>query len=238
LVPVKFPITLGWDFSGVVVEVGNDISEYAIGDAIYSRPEVSRDGSQAEYIAVPARDVAQKPETISHSAAASLPIASITAWQSLFDLGDLNAGQKVLIHAGAGSLGIIAIQLAKNKGAYVVATAQERNHDFVKSLGADEVVDYTKVEFQNVVGGMDVVLDTIGGQVQEHSYSVLNPGGVLVAVNTFPSMERASEMGVVAKFLSIKPNGTLLANISSIVESGHLRPVVGYEFGFENIYNA
>ncbi|WP_093175228.1 NADP-dependent oxidoreductase [Pseudovibrio sp. Tun.PSC04-5.I4] len=133
IIPAKLPITLGWDFSGIITEVGGEISDFAVGDAVCSRPEVFRDGSHAEYIAVPAKDIALKPRTLTFSMAASLPIASITAWQSLLDIGELKEGQTVLIHGGAGSLGCIAVQIAKSVGARVIVTAAARDHDFVKS---------------------------------------------------------------------------------------------------------
>ncbi|MGF1731127.1 NADP-dependent oxidoreductase [Photobacterium kasasachensis] len=238
LIPIQFPHTLGWDFSGIVAKVGNKVTNFVIGDAVYSRPEVSRNGAHAEYIAVPATDIAPKPQTLSFAAAATLPIASITAWQSLFELGQLVEGQKVLIHAGAGSLGCIALQLANNAGAYVITTAAAEHHDFVKSLGADQVIDYQNEDFKDIVSDIDVVLDTIGYQVQLDSYSVLKPNGILVSVNTYPDVETAKRLGVQARFLSIKPNGDFLTQIAKWVDRGDVRPIVGYEFAFEDIHAA
>lgn len=238
LIPISFPHTLGWDFAGIVEQVGADVTEYSIGDAVFSRPEVSRNGSHAEYIAVPAKDIARKPRTVSFAAAASLPIASITAWQALFDKGELKSGQKVLIHGGAGSLGVIAVQLAKSQGAYVITTAATVDHGLVKSLGADEVIDFRSINFKDVVSDVDVVLDTIGRQVQIDSYSVLKENGILVAVNTYPDVELAKSYGVQARFLSIKPDGEHLNKIASLVESGQLRPIVGHEYAFEDIEQA
>ncbi|MHA2850063.1 NADP-dependent oxidoreductase [Vibrio harveyi] len=238
LIPISFPHTLGWDFAGVVERVGSKVTEYSVGDAVYSRPEVSRNGSHAEYIAVPAKDIALKPCTISFAAAASLPIASITAWQALFDKGELKCGQRVLIHGGAGSLGAIAVQLAKSQGAYVITTAAAIDHDFVKSLGADEVIDFRNVNFKDVVTDIDVILDTIGRQVQVDSYSVLKENGILVAVNTYPDMELAKSHKVQARFLSIKPDGEHLKKIAKLVDEGQLRPIVGHEYSFQDIAQA
>ncbi|MGF1863578.1 NADP-dependent oxidoreductase [Photobacterium profundum] len=238
LIPISFPHTLGWDFAGIVEQVGVDAAEYSVGDAVYSRPEVSRNGSHAEYIAVPAKDIALKPRTASFAAAASLPIASITAWQALFDKGELKSGQRVLIHGGAGSLGTIAVQLAKSQGAYVITTAAAIDHGFVKSLGADEVIDFRSINFKDVVNNVDVVLDTIGRQVQIDSYSVLKENGILVAVNTYPDFELARSYGVQARFLSIKPDGEHLKKIAKLVDNGQLRPIVGHEYAFQNIKQA
>lgn len=238
LIPVSFPHILGWDFSGIIEKVGSKVTDYTVGDAIYSRPEVSRHGSHAEYIAVPACDIAIKPRTVSFAAAASLPIASITAWQALFEKGELREGQRVLIHGGAGSLGAIAVQLAKGQGAYVITTAAERDHEFVRSLGADEVIDFRKVRFQDVVSDVDVVLDTIGRQVQIDSYGVLKHKGILVAVNTYPDIDLAKSYGVEARFLSIKPNGQHLKKVAEWVDTGRLRPIVGHEYSFDDIARA
>lgn len=235
LIPITFPHTLGWDFSGIVEAVGSSVTEYAVGDAIYSRPEVSRHGAHAEYIAVPATDIALKPRTVLFSAAASLPIASITAWQALKECGELQSGQRVLIHGGGGSLGCIAVQMAKSLGAYVIVTASSVDHDFVVSLGADEVIDYQRVDFKGAMDPVDLVLDTIGRQVQVDSYSVIKPGGILVAVNTYPNKEQAKSYGVQARFLSIKPDGEHLKKVANLVDLGELRPIVGHEFAFSDI---
>lgn len=237
-IPITFPHTLGWDLSGVIMEVGSEVSKFKVGDAIYSRPEVAKNGSHAEYIAIDANDVAFKPATISFAAAATLPIASITAWRSLFNFGELEAGQKVLIHAGAGSLGCIAIQLAKNAGAYVITTATAKQHDFVKSLGADEAIDYETEHFQDMLSNIDIVLDTIGDQVQLDSYSVLKPNGILVAVNKYPDMEKAQSLGVQAKFLVCTPDGELLKKVAALVDAGKVRPIVGYEYALKDIHKA
>ena len=163
MVPHQMPLTLGWDVSGVVDQVGADVTHLSIGDAVYSRPDITRDGSYAEYVVVRASEVAAKPGTLSHNEAAAVPLAGLTAWQGLFDHAHLKAGERVLIHAGAGGVGSFAIQLAKWAGAHVIATASAANEALVRGLGADEFVDYRSQQFEEVLAKVDVVLDTIGG---------------------------------------------------------------------------
>jgi NADPH:quinone reductase-like Zn-dependent oxidoreductase len=238
LISVNFPLTLGWDFSGVVVERGKEVSEFNLGDKVYSRPEVSKNGSHAEYVAIKSEELALMPVNITFREAATLPIAGITAYQALYDMAGVKPNQKVLIHAGAGSLGCIAIQLAKIKGAYVITTASQKNHSFVTSLGADQVIDYQNEKFEDVLNELDVVLDTIGGKVQVDSYKVLKKGGVLIAVNTPADQNTAKQYDVKAEFLSIKPNKTILEQIKGLVESKQLKPVIGYEYSFDQILEA
>ena len=239
LIPVQFPHIIGWDFSGVVDSVGESVTDFKVGDKVYCRPEVTRNGSHAEYILVPEDHLAHMPKTISFSDAASVPIASITAWQALYDLGELREGDKVLIHAGAGSLGIMAIQLAKLKGAHVTATASAEKHPFVKSLGADVVIDYRTTAFQEVLSDLDVVLDTVGGQTQALSWQTLKEGGRLVAVNEPIDASKAAEYPkVIGRFLSIKPNKEILTRMAALLDEGKIRTVVGYEFPFRDIEEA
>ncbi|OLQ02332.1 Reticulon-4-interacting protein 1-like, mitochondrial [Symbiodinium microadriaticum] len=239
LIPVQFPHIIGWDFSGVVDSVGESVTDFKVGDKVYCRPEVTRNGSHAEYILVPEDHLAHMPKTISFSDAASVPIASITAWRALYDLGELREGDKVLIHAGAGSLGIMAIQLAKLKGAHVIATASAEKHPFVKSLGADVVIDYRTTAFEEVLRDLDVVLDTVGGETQARSWQTLKQGGRLVAVNEPINASKAAEYPkVIGRFLSIKPNKEILTQMSRLLDEGKIRTVVGYEFPFRDIQEA
>ncbi|CAK8994419.1 unnamed protein product [Durusdinium trenchii] len=228
LIPVQFPHIIGWDFSGVVDSIGESVTDFQVGDKVYCRPEVTRNGSHAEYILVPEDHLAHMPKTISFSDAASVPIASITAWQALYDLGELREGDRVLIHAGAGSLGIMAIQLAKLKGAHVTATASAEKHSFVKSLGADVVIDYRTTAFEDVLSDLDVVLDTIGGQTQALSWQTLKKGGRLVAVNEPIDVSKAAEYPeVISRFLSIKPNKEILTRMAALLDEGKIRTIVG-----------
>ena len=238
MIPYPLPLTLGWDVSGVVEAVGSEVSRFKVGDAVYSRPDIKRNGTYADYVAIRADEVAHKPTTISHIEAASLPLAGITAWEALFTAGQLAAKQRVLIHAGSGGVGSLAIQLAKARGAFVIATTSGRNCAFVKTLGADEVIDYRTQRFQEVCKDIDIVVDTIGGEVQEASWSVLKPGGILVSIIRPPPDERAKALGVRGAFVFIEPNADILAQVAELVDTGSLRPIVGAEFALKDIAKA
>ena len=192
----KLPLILGWDVSGVVEAVGPGVDRLKVGDEVYSRPDLSRDGAYAEYIVMREALVARKPRTMDHVHAAAIPLAAMTAWQALFDAAGLSPGQRVLIHAAAGGVGTFAVQLAKWKGAHVIGTASTKNQDLLRQLGADGAIDYRSVAFETVVQDMDVVLDTIGGETQARSWTVLRKGGVLVSTVSPPSPEEAAAHGV------------------------------------------
>lgn len=238
MIPYPLPLTLGWDVSGVIEAVGAEVTEFNVGDAVYSRPDIKRNGTYAEYVVVRASEVAHKPKTISHAEAASLPLAGITAWETLITAGQLEAGQRVLIHAGSGGVGSLAIQLAKARGAYVIATTSARNADLVKSLGADEIIDYRSQRFEDIAKDIDIVLDTLGGEVQEASWSVLKPGGILVSIVSPPSAERAESLGLRSAFVFIEPNATILNEYAQLVDAGLIRPIVGAEFALKDIQKA
>jgi len=238
MISYSLPLTLGWDVSGVVEAVGSGVSRFKVGDAVYSRPDIKRNGTYADYVAIREDEVAHKPTTISHIEAASLPLAGITAWEALFTAGQLAAKQRVLIHAGSGGVGSLAVQLAKARGAFVIATTSGRNCTFVKSLGADEVIDYRTQRFQEVAKDIDVVFDTIGGEVQDASWSVLKPGGILVSIISPPPDERAKALGMRGVFVFIEPNADILAQLAELVDTGSLRPIVGAEFALKDIAKA
>ncbi|WP_028454616.1 NADP-dependent oxidoreductase [Chitinilyticum litopenaei] len=238
MLPYKLPLTPGWDVAGIVERVGSKVSGVAVGDRVYSRPDISRQGSYAEYIAVRASEVAAMPRTLGYAAAASLPLAGITAWESLIDKGNLQAGQSVLIHAAAGGVGSLAVQLAKWRGAHVIATASAANVALVQSLGADEVIDYRTMPFAEHVRDVDLVFDTVGGDVQEQSWSVLKAGGTLVSIVAPPDAARAAAAGVQGKFVFIQPSATILRELATLADAGQLRPLIGAEFGLERIAEA
>jgi len=171
------PLTLGWDVSGTVAAMGEKVSGLKLGDAVYSRPDIAKNGSYAEYQVVVADEVALKPASLSWQEAAGVPLAALTAWQSLYDQAKLAGGERVLIHAGSGAVGQFAIQLAKLRGATVYTTTSSRNTDLVLGLGADRVIDYTKEDF-SALKDMDVVFDTIGGETQAKSWKTLKKGKV------------------------------------------------------------
>jgi len=224
--PHKFPLILGWDLSGVVEELGRGVSRFKIGDEVYSIPDPTRNGAYADYIVVRESELALKPNSLHHIRAAAVPLAALTAWQSLFDTAQLQPGQRVLIHAGSGGVGHFAVQLAKWKGAYVFATASTKNQDLLRELGVDKAIDYTQQRFEDVARNIDIVLDTIGGETQERSWSVLKKGGVLVSLVQPPSEEKAKELGVRAAFVAGHPSGEQLAEIAKIIDAGQLAPVI------------
>ncbi len=221
-----FPLVLGWDVSGVVASLGPGVTRLKVGDEVFSRPEISRDGAYAEFIVIKEAEVALKPKSIDHVHAAALPLAGLTVWQSLFDAGGLSAGQRVLIHGAAGGVGHIAVQLAKWKGAHVIGTASARNHDVLRELGANQIVDYATVRFETAVEPVDVVFDTMGGEIQERSWKVLKPGGILVSIAQPPGAEIAAAHGVRQAFVFTQPNAAQLAEISRLVDAGKLKAIV------------
>ena len=222
----QLPLTLGWDVSGEVVEVGPQATDFKIGDTVYVRPDIERDGGYAEYIAVKSSEAAYKPATLDHIHAAAVPLAGLTAWQALVDAAQLQAGQTVLNHAAAGGVGSLAVQLAKAKGARVIATASAVNTGLVAELSADQFIDYTRTRFEEVVKEVDVVFDTIGGDTQERSWQVLKPGGILVSVVSPPSKEIAAERGLRRAFVFIHADGRQLTAIGRLIDDGKMKPLI------------
>ncbi len=237
-VPKTFPITLGSDGAGVVSAVGGAATGFKTGDEVFFYAEFARGGSYAEYVAVDATQVALKPRTVPFAAAAALPTPGQAAWTALMDTAKVKPGMRVLIHGGAGALGSVAVQLAKAQGLYVIATASGAGVDLVKSLGADEVIDYRQQPFREVAKGVDVVLDTLGGPTQEASWATLKPGGILVATAMPPSPERAATAGVRAAFVFTPPRGAVLALLAARVDAGQLRLLVGQEFALADAAHA
>jgi NADPH:quinone reductase-like Zn-dependent oxidoreductase len=230
--PRALPAILGWDVSGTVARLGDGVSSFALGDAVYSRPDIARDGAYAEYMVVRASELAAKPRSIDHVHAAALPLAGLTAWQALFEAAPpfssagLERGQTVLIHAGAGGVGSLAIQLAKWRGARVLATASTDNQAFLRELGADVAIDYTRERFEDVARDVDVVFDTMGGEVQTRSWSVLRKGGVLVTILSPPSPEAAQAAGARAAYVFVQPNAAQLGELARLVDDQVVRPIV------------
>jgi NADPH:quinone reductase-like Zn-dependent oxidoreductase len=222
----QLPLTLGWDVSGNVVEVGPEVTRFKVGDAVYARPNIERDGGYAEYIAVKTSEAALKPTRLDHDHAAAVPLAALTAWQALVDAAQLRSGQTVLIHAAAGGVGSFAVQLAKARGAKVIATASAVNVGLAMELGADEFIDYTHTRFEEAVKDVDVVFDTIGGETQTRSWSVLKPGGILVSVISPPSEATAAEQGVRSAFVFVQPSGSQLDAIAHLIDEGRMKPIL------------
>src|SRR5881296_1531933 len=221
--PLTFPSTLGWDVSGTVEERGDKATQFKRGDEVYA---LVKGGGYAEFVVANATVVAKKPRTLDHVHAAAVPVAGLTALQALFEVAQLSAGQKVLIHAAAGGVGNFAVQFAKERGAYVIGTASSRNHAFLHELGADKAVDYQQTRFEEVVRDADVVLDTIGGDTLERSFKALKKGGILVSIVQPPSQEQAAKYGVRALFYGGHPSSSNLAEIARLIDAGKVKTVV------------
>ncbi len=220
-----FPLVLGFDAAGTVEAVGDGVTGLAPGDAVYAY--IQAGGGYAEYVAFPAELAAPKPKTLDFVQAAAVPVTALTAWQALFDQGGLTAGQRVLIHGGAGGVGSFAVQFARNKGAHVITTGSAQNHDYLKGLGADEVIDYNTTKFEEVVKNADVVFDTVGGDTQQRSWQTLKPGGILVAIAQPPDPKVAEAHGVRAAFLSSKSDAAQLTEIGGLIDAGAVKVFVG-----------
>ncbi|MFI1562329.1 NADP-dependent oxidoreductase [Streptomyces sp. NPDC020490] len=217
---------VGWDVSGTVEAVGPGVGMFRPGDEVFGMPLFPRQaGAYAEYVVAPARHFAPKPVGLNHAEAAALPLAALTAWQALVDAADVRPGERVLVHAAAGGVGHFAVQIAKARGAYVIGTASAGKHDLVRRLGADEVVDYRAVRFEDVVTGVDVVLDAIGGETAERSLQVLRAGGRLITL-TGPDDVPAARDGVRAMWVLVEPDHRGLREIAALVERGELKPVI------------
>ncbi|HAT33539.1 MAG TPA: NADPH:quinone reductase [Janthinobacterium sp.] len=228
--PRAFPITLGSDGAGTVSAVGAAVTAFQPGDEVYFYADLGRGGSYAEYVAVDAAQAALKPRTLSFAAAAAMPAPAQAAWTALFDMARIEAGMRVLVHGAAGALGSIAVQLAKEAGATVIATAAGADIDRVRGLGADQVIDYRQQRFEELVSDLDVVLDTVGGATQEASWATLRRGGILIASAMPPAPERAAAAGARAVFLFTEPRGAVLTQLAERIDAGRLRVNVGREF--------
>lgn len=220
------PLILGVDAAGIVAAVGPGVTEFAPGDEVFATLDMARNGSYAEYAVVKTETVAAKPASVDFVTAATLPVAGVTAWQCLFDSANLQAGQTVLIHGASGGVGTMAVQLAHWKGARVIGTASAQNKEFLEKLGADEVIDYHATRFEDVVSGVDVVLDTLGGDTRERSWGVLKPGGILVTTVPPPPGDAAKAHGVRGEFLFAQPGTAVLTQLAALVVSGDLTPVI------------
>lgn len=219
------PYIPGWDVAGVVEEVGEQVTGFQPGDEVFGLVAFPRPGrAYAEKTISPASDLAAKPRPLDMPHAAAVPLASLTAWQALFEVGTLAAGQRVLIHAAAGGVGHFAVQLARWRGAHVVGTASSHNRDFVLSLGADEVIDYTQTKLADAVGDLDLVLDPLGGEAREQSWQLLKPGGQLLSIVGAPDPRTAADHGVRAAGVLVHPSGVMLVEIAALLASGMLRP--------------
>lgn len=262
ILPYKPPFVLGHDLAGVVLSVGSKVQRFKAGDAIYARPRDGKIGTFAERITVNEADLAHKPANLSMEEAASLPLVALTVWQVLVERARLKAGQKILIHAGSGGVGTIAIQLAKHLGATVATTTSAVNADLVRSLGADVVIDYRTQDFSAILSGYDVVLNSLDAKTLKASLKVLKPGGQLISISGPPDpafaraqglnaalrlvlrlmsagiRRKARQVGVDYSFLFMRADGRQLGEIAKLIEDGTIRPVVDRIFPFSELNDA
>ncbi|CAM5613297.1 MULTISPECIES: NADP-dependent oxidoreductase [Streptomyces] len=228
------PFVLGWDVSGVVEATGIGVAAFQPGDEVFGMlPYPYGHGSHAEYVIAPVRALTHKPASIDHTQAGALPLVSLTAWQALVEHADLRPGQRVLIHAAAGGVGHMAVQIAKARGAYVIGTASAGKHDFLREIGVDEAIDYRETDFAEAVKDVDVVLDTLGGETAVRSLRVLRPGGVVVSIipvgsDEFP--EEAARLGVRAVRMLVDADRADLRSLVDLIEQGKLRATVERTF--------
>ncbi|MGW5981379.1 NADP-dependent oxidoreductase [Bacillus mycoides] len=262
LLKYKMPLILGNDFSGVIVKVGTKVTQFKVGDEIYARPRKDKIGTFAEYIAIHEDDIALKPKNLTFEEAASIPLVGLTSYQALHDIMQLQKGQKILIHAGSGGVGTFAIQLAKIMGATVATTASEAGENLVKSLGADEIINYKKEKFEDILKNYDAVFDTLGGTTLEKSFDIIKSEGNIVSVSGMPNARFGKEFGsgffktllfsLASKkltalekkhnaqysFLFMKPSGDQLRIIAKYIESGQIKPIIDRIFPFEDTQKA
>ncbi|MCB1136142.1 MAG: NADP-dependent oxidoreductase [Chlamydiia bacterium] len=228
--PHSFPLTPGWDAAGRIVDKGKNVSDFKIGDEVwgYCRLPTVQHGTYAEYICVPASNIAPKPKSLSLAQAAAIPLVALTAWQAIFDFGQLRADQAILIHAGAGGVGSMAIELAKHVGALVLTTASKKNHQYVLDLGADHAIDYTQDNFVSscrriLPTGLDMVLDCVGADTLKQSLQLVKPGGVLASIVDPLEREFGAAKNVKTGFVFVEPNGAQLRSIGDLFEKGEIR---------------
>jgi NADPH:quinone reductase-like Zn-dependent oxidoreductase len=236
--PTKLPLTLGWDVSGVIEQAGNHVRNFSIGDEVYSRPDPDRNGTYAEYVVVKANQVGLKPRSIDHIQAAAVPLAGLTAWQGLFKHGQLQKGQRVLIHAASGGVGTFAVQFARWKGAYVIGTASEANLDFVKQIGANEVIDYKNERFEERLQDIDLVFDTIGGNTQKRSIQVLKDGGRLITTLKPEFGDQAKARNIYLEGFTAQSYPDDLQQIADLIDEGWVSPVISRVMSLEEAKQA
>ena len=239
---IDFPLPLipGMDFSGTVIALGSGVSDFSVGDRVFGATAINRLGTYAEEVAVPASITAKAPRSLPLLSAAAVPLASLTAWCATVspEYGNVERGQSVLIHGGAGGTGVFAVQFAKWRGAKVVATASGGNLEFLRSIGADEVIDYRSSRFEDVAGTVDAVIDLVGGDVQARSMPLIRRGGRLASIVSLPDQALAETYGVRATFMSQARDRTVLEHIAHLIDGGEVKVVITEEFAFADAAKA
>ncbi|MBL7491875.1 NADP-dependent oxidoreductase [Frankia sp. AgB1.9] len=238
----RLPLVLGWDVSGVVEALGVGVTIHEVGDELFGMlPYPHGHGACAEYVTSPARALVRKPTELDHVEAAAVPLAALTAHQALVEVASVQPGQRVLIHAAAGGVGHFAVQIAKWLGAHVIGTASAPKHDLLRTLGADELIDYRDVDFEEAAGKVDAVVDAVGGEYTARSLRTLVPGGILVSLalsDTRPMPEEAAQLGVRHRLMLVEADQTGMLAVADLVRSGALRPVVEATFPLEQAAKA
>ena len=239
MMPITFPFTMGFDVSGVVLEVGEQVSKFKIGDEVFSRPNGMQAGTIAEFAVIKEEELALKPSNISHQEAASIPLVGLTAFQAMVTKANLQKGQKILIHAGSGGVGTLAIQIAKHLGAFVATTTSGSNTEMVKNLGADIVIDYKTQNFEDEIKDYDVVFDMMGGDIMNRSFKVLKKGGCLVSIKSFEdSKGLAKQYGLKFESFFMWPSGEMLRQLAQLISDGALKPVIDRTFSIDQLKEA
>jgi NADPH:quinone reductase-like Zn-dependent oxidoreductase len=236
--PIKFPLTMGWDVSGVIEEAGSKVRNFSIGDEVYGRPFPTANGAFAEYLVIKANQIALKPRSLDHLNAAAIPLAGLTAWQGLFKFGKLKKNQRVLIHAASGGVGSFAVQFAKWKGAFVIGTGASENLAFIKQLGADEAIDYKNERFEEKVQDIDLVFDLIGQDTQQRSLEVIKPGGRLITTIKVDFQQEAKEKHIHIERFTAQSYPEDLEKIAELVDDGFVSPVVSSVLSLEEAKKA
>ena len=222
---LALPFIPGYDLSGEVEEIGAAVEDFQTGDSVFALLNLSRPGAYAEYAVVKAAEAVIKPDSLDHAQSAAVPLAALTAWQCLFDVAGLQSGQRVLIHAAAGGVGHFAVQFGRWVGAHVIATASTANLEFLRLIGAHQVIDYTAVRFEEAAGEVDVVLDLMSGETRERSWPLLRKNGMLVTtLPPEPSAELQARYHVRAAAMLVKPDSLQLGEIAQLIDSGMVRP--------------
>jgi NADPH:quinone reductase-like Zn-dependent oxidoreductase len=232
------PLIPGMDAAGVVEKVGSKISSFKVGDPVYAFFTLRGEGGYAEFALARESEIAPKPASIDYEQAAAVPAVGSTAWQALVDAAHLQAGQTVLIHGGSGGVGHMAIQIAKARGARVIATASTANQEFLKKIGADQAIDYTKTKFEDAVKDVDVVLDTVGGDTLTRSYAVVKKGGIVVTIADEPDEKKLKERGIRGVSISAEPKSETFAALTRLIEEKKLTPVVTQVFPLAEVAKA
>lgn len=232
------PIIPGFDVSGTVVAVGSGVAGFKLNDAVYGIVALNRSGGYAQYAVAPATQIARKPSSLDHIHAAAVPLAALTAWQALFDAAKLHAGETVLIHGGAGGVGHFAVQLAKAKGAHVIATASTKNLQLLRELGADQAIDYQTQPFDRLVRDADVVFDTVGGETLRRSYDIVRRGGYLVGIVDDVDPAQLAAHGICGSHVRVNPNTGELVEISRLISAGKVHPRVSSTFPLDQAAQA